>query len=418
MLRKLATRAASHGGRLLFGLLVCLTQAAANPGDPCLHDSLTVRGVIRDSKGSPVSGGEVRWWGMVSRPDCRGSGSQHGRTTIGHDGRYRLKVPAGRAYLSIETTDSYGATAEVVLSDTLLDRDLTIDYQLRIYEVNGVVVGPGGQPLDQGNVRYYPDPGRRVLMDNVGLPVGPIQNGRFKVLVRKIGPYRFHTWSTKASDGIASVWTTIPITRDTTITISLEGRAVSGRVLDRDGVGLARASIFARSARAGCDVVTDSSGSYRMHLPPGTYSWSIRPVENWIQTRSFESDSIFDDRIRDFTYSGIAWDGTVVDDETGALLDSIDVWVYQRGPDASTTNAASFLTSKNGAFRVVIEPGWRYSIVASDRRCSYQHFSPRGPDLTLEEIETAFAKVRRRTIDGVVAGTDSTLVIRMTPVQR
>ena len=414
----------------LFAMGASLPLAAsARSGDPCRPDSLMLRGTIRNSEGAPADEAVVKCTVTGSFANCSGSGSYYKALMTGPDGEYSLRVPVGRTSLSVEATDRYGPAGSWILADSLLERDLAIDYRLEIYTIDGLVLGPGGIPLENGTASYYPDPGASLIC-GTGISEATIVKGRFRAVVRHRGQFRISIASRIRGDGLPFLHISVPVRGDTTVTISLDGHQLRGRVVGPRGLPLRKAVVTARGNRTGGEATTDSMGAYQMWLLPGEYRWTVDPEESWIQTRDFGLQLVSTRARRNFDLSGVTWTGTVVDEVSNSPLDSIDLHVFEGDLEHGTGQYAYTQTANGGRFRVVLARGSRYWINLSDARLRFARVITQASfDETPErrearfarerdETERRFALVRKRTIEGLTATTDSTFVIRMEPVRK
>jgi hypothetical protein len=416
-MRKRMGRASESGTVRVILIAASITLASdvtAYP-DPCTHETAKLTGTILDIDGIPARNAKVSWYGMEWHADCRGATGQRFDTQTDSAGEYLLEVPATRGSLSVETRDRLGPAREIVFLEQDSRGDSRHDYRFRIFRVEGHVIGPGGAPLEQGRVIYYPDPGGAMIC-GTGLPETSILKGTFSAILRRAGLYVFGIAPSPGDAGICSVSRRITIGRDTTITISLDGHVVEGTVRRRDGQALAHARVGASGRGIGTADTTDTAGRYRMYLPEGTYKWEVIPRERWIQPRSFGWDSISGPYGRDFEIGGVEWWGRVVNAATGEPIDSIRISGYSVSRDSPRGDGISALSGPEGRFHFVMGAGSTFDLLLKDYRVGpVRHRVDEDPKAQEERVEREYARVRSRWILGLTAARDSTFDIRMDP---
>lgn len=388
----------------------------ARIGDPCTFDTLTVSGIVRTSAGTRVGSGEVAWYGVVPRADCRGSRSEYVRSPLATDGTFTLRIPEGRWSASVNATDQFGATSQTICADILLSRDTLLDVRLRAIRVVGLVSTIRGEPLESGVVHWLLD---RPWMDlEGGMPGAPIEHGRFQSIVREPGRYLFRVAAEPGTPSTCTLREPIVIGADTTLLFSLDGPLVRGSVRRPDGTPLPRARVSARSKRADCIAETDSLGGYSMRLVPGTYEWKISPMEDWIMAESCGSDSVSESKVHDLRHTGVVWRGRAIHAGTGHALDSIFVQVCRLGADGPEWPCASSRTDGDGWFRVVVPSGATYSLTLKDTRPSGARIEPKGLEAWEwhRELRRGLGVVERTTLEAIASGSDSTFVVEMEPI--
>jgi hypothetical protein len=104
----------------------------------------------------------------------------------------------------------------------------------------------------------------------------------------------------------------VPVSRDTTIDVAIDGNVVTGTVKGPGGIPLAGAGLSAFSDRAGVDVTTDIDGHYEMRMPTGAYTIRVSPPDglSFIASRQIAA-SVSQATTLDFNLSGTRWSGFV-----------------------------------------------------------------------------------------------------------
>src|SRR5262249_49757179 len=148
---------------------------------------------------------------------------------------------------------------------------------------------------------------------------------------------------------------------------------------------------------------------------------TVEPAERWVERRDFDSITVAIDATRDFDLSGAIWLGKVVDLDSGAGLDSIEVSALEGTIDVYTGRGAWTMSSQDGSFRLMVSSGSLFWIAASDPRATrvpIRISADKDWKIQQQENEAKYGRVHSLRIDNVVAGGDSTFNIRMEPVVR
>ncbi len=352
------------------GLMVAislLTPAASiSQVRSCIPDSSQVQGVIRDADGAPLPGARVHLTAFFWDSNCRVGAWRYCETTTDSMGAYGMFVPLGTWGFFVKNPNH-----------TLFPRnegpgeigvragENRADFQFEAHTIQGQVSGPSGAPLDEGLVEYdpYPHLGDTYL-DNSGWSSARIENGVFAALVHGHGVFHFTVKPRPDAGGTPSIWRSIPVAADTSIELRLTGHEVRGVVSTREKGPMSGVMVIAfgpASARS----LTDSDGRYRMWLPPGEYRWFLEPALPHIQRLSFPMDSVLGPLTRDFDLAYVAWSGVIKDGRTRKGLDSVDVYVSERG----STPACAWTTSgPGGRFRLLVQAGSSLVLRLRDRR--------------------------------------------------
>lgn len=315
--------------------LSCATMPTA-PGDRVL-----VTGVIQDRDGNPVSQAYVYF-----QPRSSGVLVYAGSAVTDANGRYQANVNEGRFDLRIQAR----GFSEALVRDLKISKDRhQVDYRFTGFWVTGSLTGPGGTVL----------PGARGYANGVGAN-GEVRvnSGTYSILL-PAGSYEFY-FSPGSVMGLPEIrLTRIPVSRDTTIDIVIDGNLVAGTVSGPGGVPLAGAALSAYSDRAGVSGTTDIDGHYEMRIPTGAYSIRVSPPQalSYIANRQIAT-SVSQAMTLDFDLSGTRWSGFVrlASDSTPAT----GARLYANELGISTGAWTS--SDATGRFQFVVRTGGLYRI--------------------------------------------------------
>jgi hypothetical protein len=409
-------RTARCSAALVFALALLASSPLALAYHPCTLGQATIQGVLRSHEGAPVQDAKVIYYGLEWSADCRHGSWNWYDTRTDAAGWYELAIPAGHGVLSVERHNGIGGTGRMIIrSEALYVGQARVDHRFELIRVKGLVVDPHGLSVEAGNVIYYKDPGPGVGICGTGLPETAFKEGKFEVLLDRPGPYIF---STRASiQGLPSLFPSIPIHGDTTITIQLGGHAVTGRALDSQGDPLRGALVSASGMGAYCEDTADAMGTFRVYLPTDEYRWTVKPVHGyeWSPPGRIE---ITGPRELDLRHDTVEWSGTVRERGSGVLLDSIQVHVNESGCFGNYVEAT---TGSDGRFRLQVVRGVPYQMDLWDKRVLQRHsgqIAVPAERYDSKEIERRYARVNGMQVGPVVARSDSTFELLLVPIQR
>lgn len=327
---------------------------------PTAHPSSTVdvRGRIRDPEGIGVESVRV-FLGTDSVPWTSTGVS----VLTDRRGDFRMRVTPGRYRAMLFAL--YARVPDALIGTVWLRAPAAkLDYTYDGLRIQGHLIGPGGQPVHRGRVAVLGH-GRNGFNAYMAAEV---DGGRYEVF----GPPGEYLFVTMPSPGwLPSVHGNqmIDISADTTIDLPAGGNLVTGKVTLGPGKPLAGVRVEANGDPGGRETSawdrTRHDGGYRLCLPPGSYSLTVRPDPS----HAFISERFFPHTITapqtiDLDMTGTAWRGTVRDSATGAALEAITV-------SATTPTGGHVLaadrTAADGRFMLILTPGWDYALSLSSR---------------------------------------------------
>lgn len=315
--------------------LSCATMPTA-PGDRVL-----VTGVIQDRDGNPVSQAYVYFQQRSSGVLVSGASA-----VTDANGRYQASLNEGRFDLRIQAR----GFADAWVRDLKISKDRRrLDYRFAGFWVTGSLTGPGGTLL----------PGARGIANGSGTG-GEVRvsAGTYSILL-PAGSYEF-LFIAGYVPGLPQIrMTGVPVSRDTTIDIVIDGNLVTGTVTGPGGVPLTGADLTAFSDRASVQATTDINGHYEMRLPTGAYTIRVSPPQalSFIASRQIAA-SVSQATTLDFDLSGTRWSGFVrlASDSTpvaGARL---------YATEAGSPTQAWTVSDAAGRFQFVVRTGGFYRI--------------------------------------------------------
>lgn len=409
---------------MIFPLLV-LELSATRPAPvasypfPCPGVSIRIGGMIRGPDGRPLSGARVVYLGPDLDVDCLGGRRKEYVAFTDRKGTYSILAPNGAYPLWVEHPDhATYPDAEYMRRSDMAAGEIHADHQFELLRVQVRVVGPHGLPVPKGVITYYPDPGGAAIC-GTGLPEAKFADGSVEVLLHRPGRYIFSTRAVDSQPGIPTVWPSIPVSRDTTIQITLGSHAIRGTIRGEDSHPLGGAHVVAYGRAGSSSAYTDSVGRYELFLPSGSYRWMIEApgldARKWAPPGQVEVE---EPRTFDIGFSGVEWSGTVRDAKSKETLDSIRAYVYEHGTGGAF-NPTLTLTGPDGRFHIAVLKGVRFDLELYDSRIEgvKTQYSP-DFDENQALVLRKHARVNRKGISDVAAVSDSTFEILMDPVDR
>lgn len=251
-----------------FPLLVMLV-ASCSPAPPRRASLVDVQGTVSLRNESPLAGVRIYFFTFSDPRAISPTAPARAPATppllpytISDSlGKFRLRLPEGRWNVWIGGQDESGVMRQHVATADLHLPSTSLELQYLGYRVSGHLIGPGNTTLGDGSLSItsgtnsmhlsVPSSGYRLLLPSAPLDILAIP-----------GP----------EDGFPQVrYDSLLVSSDTTIDLSLDGNAVSGRATGPGGIPLYGGWIAASSANASANSTFTVDGSYRMYLPTGTY---------------------------------------------------------------------------------------------------------------------------------------------------
>ena len=221
----------------------------------------SLRGTVVDDRGEPVPEAHVSV--MHER---EGGGSHGSQLRCDADGRFEVEVDAPsrvQVSASLEELRSEPTTLEVTAGQVIEDLRLVM---VPGAAVEGLVLGPSGEPIEGAEVRYY---GGR-LFTRFGQPPLSDDQGRFRL--GGLEPGLLHI--TVSAKGFASVDRQVDVRAGKTQSVEIrlrEGREVRGRVVDEQLAPIGGAQVSLSGGGGSDRGVSDADGSFALRVPDGSY---------------------------------------------------------------------------------------------------------------------------------------------------
>jgi hypothetical protein len=219
------------------------------------------------------------------------------------------------------------------------------------------VLDPDGGVLDSGWVA--------VNLPGVGHAFTYFRGGAFSMLL-PAGRYAFHVVDRNFLSGLPPLdLQSVPVTADTLITFRLGGIPVSGTVLGPDGLPMQDVRVQAEQPGLYVETSTGADGRYRLYVTSDSYRIFFNPpYPFFIIPRVVGPVTITAPASIDCDLSGIQWTGTVrrsgSNDPVSGMTVAVDML------DDAYHRSAAIGTGSQGEFRLIVEPGRQYDLVAYD----------------------------------------------------
>jgi hypothetical protein len=303
---------------------------------------------VRDPAGTGVAGAGVSFRAVQGYIQKSGETDSTGSVTLDLiPEKYSFVVYGPSGY----PASAYG-------SATITHDNNTLTYTYAGKRVTGRVLDPVGTPLGRGWIEARQGSYRIAYADLQG-------GGAFSLLIAP-GAYFFVAIGEPNSGLPATSTGWISITADTTLDVPMQGVALSGVVFGPGGLPLPRSTLVADAGTGSASsTVADDQGHYQMYAPLPGYRTTVRPDTSYILPRSFPYTTIAAPTVRDFDLSGAEWTGTVRLSTSGDPVPLARVSAQLYSDPYNTTISASCTADGNGSFRLVVEPGREYTVVAN-----------------------------------------------------
>ncbi len=246
-----------------------------NPVALALDENLPIAGKVRDDKGRPIVGAEVRILVSTVRGVNARTEPTPARAVTGDDGTFMLRVSPRSKTITLRAHAPGHAETSVSLRKGDLKKAVVITMpRAASLELSVAWEDGGSDPLPPDasvnlTVRTFPGRGkRRTWRDRRWKPLGRFVVRDAKILVPDVPPGRV-TWGGPAvKPGAVTVWP--GRASDGSIVLLRRGGIVEGMVIrEKRGVPFETVHLV---GRAKLTVVTDKDGAFeRQNVPPGRY---------------------------------------------------------------------------------------------------------------------------------------------------
>ncbi len=372
-------------------------------------------GTIRDDTGLPLAHAKVTGGGTEWSPDGLDGQLKTFETLTDSLGAYRLEIPAGADGVWVGQPDNARYPgSEPLMVPPIAPGEHRVDMQFQLFRVHGVLLGSDSLPAKEGLVVYYQTPPKGTGMCGTGLPEAHVVNGSFDLTVRHPARISFSASLSNQRFGMPGTYREIQINRDTTVTIQVGGIPIEGTIRGYNGEPLTNAAITVQSENYVQQVRTDASGRFRTSVNEGTYRWGVEGENQAFHGRPKPDSSVITGPTHlELAYDVVRWTGRVIDAKSRHGLDSIWVQAYTEG--SNNRAGAITVTRSHGDFSLLVPRGWTFNLVA------YDYAIPRVAvpvNVTRDQVDRKYARVKLRTLKGIAATRDSTFEITMEPIKR
>ncbi|HEX5032474.1 MAG TPA: carboxypeptidase-like regulatory domain-containing protein [Tepidiformaceae bacterium] len=304
-----------------------------------------------DSKGRPIPGGYLRFEpikGLATvqfneYPDVDSSGS------------FRVDLYPGR--WNVQWNPSFSSNVYQDYEATDRTVEVSADHSTLEWIVDGIVVQGGVKDPSGATVDSF-----GVYATNARYEARASTTSGHYELYLAPGTYAFHAFGQYGSGLPSQSFGQISVQNDTTLDFQFDGIEITGTVRGPGSVPLVAAAVQARGETNGAVALSDASGNYRMYLPPQDVRFRISPAETWILQQLTTSTAIAGPAQIDFNLGATEWTGTVTRSDTAAPVADAKVTAFLVA-DALERRATA-TTDASGQFRLAVEPGREYDLLA------------------------------------------------------
>jgi len=360
--------AAAVATAVAFGLAASTRTARAQgqdifylPPGPCPQATTHVTGTIRDADGRVVPNARVLYAGDTWDDDCQYQYRFEVQALADSQGVYDMKLPWGTGKLqfyhpNLKAYPGYD-TEEIHSGGGTVRRNHRFT---RIW-VHVTVAGPDSGGFVLGLVHCTAPS----LADGREMTSSLLAN-ECDFYLRHPGRYQFLVEPAMQYEDAPTTPIEVSIGRDTTLTIRVGGFRVTGVVKRDAGLAFRNAQVTAFGASGLHRATSDMNGEFQMLLPAGKYSWIVEPADKDVQIwRGSDSTQIRGaDRVN-LTLHTALLSGRVLDTRTGNPVDSMHVWLTERGV---AEPVADSVTARDGKFHFFVRKGSRFQLAFEDER--------------------------------------------------
>lgn len=331
------------------------------PPGPCPQATTHVTGTIRDADGRVVPNARVLYAGDTWDDDCQYQYRFEVRTLSDSMGVYDMKLPWGTGKLQFYHPNPKAYPGYDVEDIHSGGGNVRRDHRFTRIWVHVNVAGPDSGSFVLGLVHCTAPS----LADGREMTSSLLAN-ECDFYLRHPGRYQFLVEPALQYEDAPTTPIEASIARDTTITIRVGGFRVTGIVKRDEGLAFRNAQITAFGAAGVHRATSDMNGEFAMLLPAGKYSWIVEPADKDVQIwRGSDSTLIRGaDRVN-LTLRTALLSGRVIDTRTGNPVDSMHVWLTERGV---AEPVADSVTARDGKFHFFVRKGSRFQLAFEDER--------------------------------------------------
>lgn len=303
------------------------------------RQQIVLTGTITDPTGSPLSG--VTLYFRASTYEYY----YEKEVSTLENGTFQIELPVGEYRVHLSRIGYVSRDTRVTVSSG----GPRFDYRFDGATISGSMSGPGGAPISDVAVLLYGPP---------GAGYAEVTGSMYSILA----PLGCYSMEFRPSTlGVPAIrWPQVCVTSDTTLPAALDGYLVTGTVNGRGNVGRVHVAAFYGDGGWAAQDYTDGAGTYSLLLPAGNFKFVATPTDStFIAPHSRGLTAITGPMTLDWDLTGTEWSGIVRFANTLAPAPA-SVLAHQVGSYAM----ASSLPEANGAFRLILQPGYIYDLEA------------------------------------------------------
>jgi len=337
---------------------------AATPTTPtfCPQGTARLTGTVRDADGRLVAGARVLYAGDGWDENCVHQARIEVTATTDTQGVYDMKIPWGSGKVQFFHPDPKAYPGYDVESLRSAGDRFHRDHRFTRIWVHVDVAAPDSGHFVLGLVHCTPpSPSDGHEM------IASLLAGSVDFYVRHPGRYRFRVEPALEYEEAPIAPVEVTVSRDTTISMRVNGYRVSGVVKRDESDPLGEARVTAYGPAGMGRATSDSDGTFSMLLPPGKYSWLVEPAERDIQIwRDFDPTNVRGPERVSLMLNPVLLSGRVLERSVdGAPADSIHVTLSERGV---AEPVADSVTARDGKFHFYVRKGARFRLSLEDER--------------------------------------------------
>jgi carboxypeptidase family protein len=305
---------------------------------------IILTGTITDPTGTPLSGVTLYFRLLNYRSYYEGE-----EVLTVANGTFQVELPTGEYYVDLSRIGYVSRSALITVSPSVSQ----FDYRFEGVTISGSMSGPGGAPVSDVIVS---------VSGRLGGGFAEVTGNAYSILAPR-GCYSMGFRS--GTPGLPTIrWPQVCVTSDTTLPVALDGHLVTGTVSGRGNVGrVTVAAFYGDGVQAAWDD-TDGAGVYSLLLQAGSYTFVAVPYDStFIMPFSRGLTAVTAPMALDWDLTGAEWSGIV---RRASTLDPTQagVFAYRRYAHTGSYTTASALAQANGAFRLILQPGFLYDLEA------------------------------------------------------
>jgi len=347
---------------VIFLLAALRSSAALATPTFCPQGTARLVGTVRDADGRLVRGARVLYAGDGWDENCVHQWRIEVQAVTDSQGVYDMKIPWGSGKIQFYHPDPKAYPGFDVEDLRSAGAGIRRDHKFTRIWVHVDVAAPDSGRFVLGLVFCTPpsaSDGHEMTASLLG--------GSVDFYVRHPGRYRFRVEPALEYGEAPIVPVEASVTRDTTISMRVNGYRISGVVKRDESDALEGARVTAYGSAGMGRATSDSDGTFSMLLPPGKYSWIVEPTERDIQIwRDFNPMDVRGAGRVSLILNPVLLSGRVLETNAdGDPADSIHVTLSERGV---TGPVADSVTARDGKFHFFVRKGARFRLSLEDER--------------------------------------------------